>query len=522
MNLPFDIVLALLVALAVAAQLARWLRVLQREHYDPRSLARFVGRWSAPQVGSATALSSRQMRRPVSVTALALVLWAVMLIVHWDVAATLVSVAYGVACPPGLSIRGRTSPLQWTRRLRLIAATAVGIIVVIMVVTTRLGLRWYGAAIIVWLVPLVLDLSVRILHPVEERVARRFVERASEKLRRVAPKVVAITGSFGKTSTKNHVVDVVGPSMSLLATPRSFNNRAGLSRSINEQLSDDVRVFVAEMGTYGPGEIRELCDWCVPEIAVVTAIGPVHLERMGSLDVIESAKREITERASTVVVNADDERLRRWPEDLRREGKRVVTAGSTSADVDVAVRVGDGRWNVVLDGHEWGSREALAGVHPSNVACALAVGWILGVEPALLVDRIDQLRAVDNRQNIVRAASGVLVIDDTFNANPESARSSIELLAQQSVTGRRVVVTPGLIELGPQQYEENLLVGRKIAGHGFELLVVARTNALALASGFGAPPRRFNHRDDAVAWVRANLGPGDAVLYLNDLPDHYP
>lgn len=522
MNLLFDVVLALLVALAVGAQLARWLRVLQREHYDPRSLARFVGRWSAPQVGSASALPSRQMRRPISVTAVALVAWGVALILRWDVGATLVSVVYGLACPPGLSIRGRTSPLQWTRRLRLIAATAVGAIVAVVLATVVLGLRWYGAAIVVWLVPLALDLSVRMLHPFEERVARRYAQRAHERLARVAPRVVAITGSFGKTSTKNHVSDLVGPTISLLASPRSFNNRAGLSRTINEQLSDDARVFVAEMGTYGPGEIRQLCEWCAPDIAVVTAIGPVHLERMGSLDVIESAKFEITERASIVVVNADDDRLRHWPDALRREGKRVVTAGSTAADLDVAVRVRDGRWTIVFEGRECGSREAPPGMHPSNVACALAVGWVLGVDPADLVERVDELRAVDNRQNIVHAASGVLVIDDTFNANPESARSSLDLLARQSVTGRRVVVTPGLIELGRQQYEENLLVGRKVAGYGFELVVVARTNALALASGFGATTRRFDHREDAVAWVRSDLSSGDAVLYLNDLPDHYP
>ena len=110
------------------------------------------------------------------------------------------------------------------------------------------------------------------------------------------PRVVAITGSYGKTSTKNHLAQLLGDD-GVVVTPRSFNNRAGLSRAINENLADGTRVFVAEMGTYGPGEIRALCSWCVPEIAIVTAIGPVHLERMKRLEVIEAAKYEITERA---------------------------------------------------------------------------------------------------------------------------------------------------------------------------------------------------------------------------------
>ena len=94
--------------------------------------------------------------------------------------------------------------------------------------------------------------------------------------------MVAITGSFGKTSTKGYVADLVGDSKTVVASPASFNNRAGLAWAVNEQLADATEVFVAEMGTYGRGEISELCSWIRPDIAVITAVGPVHLERFGS------------------------------------------------------------------------------------------------------------------------------------------------------------------------------------------------------------------------------------------------
>jgi UDP-N-acetylmuramoyl-tripeptide--D-alanyl-D-alanine ligase len=117
-------------------------------------------------------------------------------------------------------------------------------------------------------------------------------------------------------------------------------------------LTDGTQVFIAEMGTYGPGEIRELCEWCPPSIAVITAIGPVHLERMGSLDNIERAKFEITERATTVVVNIDDARLAAWVEPLRRSGKVVVTAGSINDAADYRVELHGERWSVTFPSGE--------------------------------------------------------------------------------------------------------------------------------------------------------------------------
>jgi UDP-N-acetylmuramoyl-tripeptide--D-alanyl-D-alanine ligase len=382
--------------------------------------------------------------------------------------------------------------------------------------------HWLPAAVALWAVPAILDVTARALKPYEGRRAQAFVDQAVTRLTRVHPRVVAITGSYGKTSTKNHIVDLLAVDGGVVATPRSFNNRAGLSRAINENLADGTRVFIAEMGTYGPGEIRALCEWCVPEIAVVTAIGPVHLERMKTLAVIEGAKFEITERAKVVIVNIDDPVLARWPTQRASDKKRYRTAGSVNSDASVRVRVDGEEWTVIVDNEALGSFRAIASVQPTNLACAVAVALELGTPSDQLVARASSVRPIDNRSNVVTAASGVIVIDDTFNANPQSAVSALNTLSRVAATGRRVVVTPGLVELGREQYRENFALAQKVAAAQDELVIVKRTNALPLKAGFKGPVRRLNSRDEAVAWVRAALVAGDGVLYLNDLPDHYP
>ncbi len=520
MIVAIELLAGLAVAGAYSAQLVRWLRVLQREHYVPAALPRFLGRWTSPQVGSASTPARRNLRRPVTLSQVLLVVLLVGLVVRNPVILVLDSILYGLFCPVGLSIRGRTGALRWTRRATLIAVVASVVALLIASLGALTPQRWLGAVIVVWAVPVLLDVSTRVLTPYENRRASEFVDRAAQRLARISPTVVGITGSYGKTSTKNHLAQLLDGAV--VASPRSFNNRAGLSRAINENLSDGTSVFIAEMGTYGPGEIRSMCDWCPPTIAVVTAIGPVHLERMKTLDVIDAAKFEITERATTVIVNADDVRLREWVKRLGDSGKRVVTAGSTFRDAAIRVVPDGSQWRVDYDGVTVTNCPPIVGVQPTNLACAIAVAVELGTDVGEVVGRIARVTSVANRANVVTSVSGVAVIDDTFNANPASAAAALDLLSNLDVTGRRVLVTPGMVELGSDQYGQNLALARRAAALGFELVVVGRTNALALAAGYGSAPRRFDTRDDAVAWIRASLVDGDAVLYLNDLPDNYP
>ncbi len=522
MSIALAAVLAVLLILAYCAQMARWLRVLQREHYDPTSLVRFLGRWSAPQVPSAKLRPHGRPRRPVTLShVLILAMFVTLAFRQWDLFVVAV-VVYGLFSPWGLALRGRTSALDWTRRLRTTAIVAGAFSVVVAGLGALAPHPLLAGAAMVLAVPPVLDLTTRALRPHEERGAKRFVDQAVARLERIHPRIVAITGSYGKTSTKSYLSALLADEYGVVASPRSYNNRAGLSRAINENLDESTRIFIAEMGTYGRGEIRELTSWCVPEIAVVTAIGPVHLERMGSLEVVEAAKREITERAATVVLNVDDARLAKWPSSLRDEGKRVITAGSKNPDADVRVVAESGRWRVVGEGATFATVDEILGVQPTNLACALGAALELGVSTEHLIAGLSRVTPVANRLNVATASSGFVIVDDTFNANPASAVAALKVLSSLELLGRRVVVTPGLVELGRDQYGENLRLGQLVEAIPGELVVVGRTNAVALAAGLSTAPKRFDTRDEAVAWVRTTLRPGDAVLFLNDLPDHYP
>jgi UDP-N-acetylmuramoyl-tripeptide--D-alanyl-D-alanine ligase len=386
-------------------------------------------------------------------------------------------------------------------------------------------------------VPLLVDAACAVLSPLERRLVAPFITAARTRLTQVDPVVVAITGSFGKTSTKQHVAHLVAGTLTVVASPASFNNRAGLARAVNEQLTPGTDVFVAEMGTYGKGEIAELCRWCPPSIAVITAIGPVHLERFKTEEAIVAAKSEITTTAHTVVLNVDDPRLAALARDIAAAGSKTVircSAVDVTADVCVCANGagsaggassagGAGGATVYVGGVVIGTGIALpTSVQPTNLACALAVAFALGVPHDVALARVAGIPTVPNRLSSGQAPSGVWVIDDTFNSNPSGARAALAALAALAADGRRVVVTPGMVELGPRQFEENRAFAQASTEVASDLVVVGSTNRRALAAGSSSRSAHFvRTREEAVAWVRATLGPGDAVLYENDLPDHY-
>jgi UDP-N-acetylmuramoyl-tripeptide--D-alanyl-D-alanine ligase len=203
----------------------------------------------------------------------------------------------------------------------------------------------------------------------------------------------------------------------------------------------------------------------------------------------------------------------------------VRTAGSVNTDADVRIASAAERWHVIVDGTPLCTSTPIPGVQPTNLACALAAGIALGHDAQTLADRIPRIAPVASRLTVAGAPSGVLVVDDTYNANPAGASAALELLGSLPIEGRRVVVTPGMVELGSRQCTENEAFAGAAADLAAAVVIVGRTNAAALTRGArsgGAEVVRVPTRERAVEWVRATLGTGDAVLYENDLPDHYP
>jgi UDP-N-acetylmuramoyl-tripeptide--D-alanyl-D-alanine ligase len=479
----------------------RWLRVAQREHYLPGAVTTFAGRW--------------WISRPANIALLALMViglfWSLWTL-WWAFLVPLAQVG-----PVGLSIRGRTSPLAWTWRLRR-AAILSGVFVSASLgagIATGSG---FLIALGLFLLPALIDIALLVLGPIERILGNRWVDRAAARLASSGAKVVAITGSYGKTTTKQYATHLLAASFRTVASPASFNNRMGLARAINEHLVPGTEVFVAEMGTYGPGEIEDLTRWIRPNVAAMVAIGPVHLERFRTLERIVAAKSEILDRAAIGVIAVDHPLLAGLAAE-RAGAMDVITVSGDGADARVTVRDG----HIRIDDVDVG--KVPADVFAVNLAVALGIGLAIGLEPGDMMSRLDGLPRPQHRQTVSHSDRGFSVIDDTFNSNPAGARVALDLLRRIGDGGRKVVVTPGMVELGPDQFDQNLALAAESAAMADDLLIVGRTNRHALMEGSskgGASVTVVTSREEAVDWVRQNLGPGDAVLYENDLPDHYP
>ncbi len=494
---------ALLAACLLAAIPAglRWLRVAQREHYLAGAVAIFAGRWWTSGIANVALLA-------LMVIGLVGSWWSV----WW---AFLIPVAQ--VGPIGLSIRGRTSSLAWTARLRRVAIVS-GILMLAVYTGGAAVDSGFFIAVGLFLLPAFIDIALLVLGPIERIVGNRWVDQAAARLGSSGAKVVAITGSYGKTTTKQYASHLLAGSFRTVASPASFNNRMGLARAINEHLVPGTEVFVAEMGTYGPGEIAELTRWIRPDVAAMVAIGPVHLERFRTLERIVAAKSEILDRARVGVIAVDHPLLAGLAAQ-RADQMEVLTVSGDGADARVTVRSG----HIWIDDVEVG--EAPADVFAVNLAVALGIGLALGVDPGDLLSRLDGLPRPEHRQTMSSSERGFTVIDDTFNSNPDGARVALGLLERVGDGGRKVVVTPGMVELGPDQFGQNLTFAAESASLADDLVIVGRTNRGALLEGSAkgsASVTVVTSREEAVDWVRRNLGPGDAVLYENDLPDHYP
>ena len=258
--------------------------------------------------------------------------------------------------------------------------------------------RRHGWDRAVYIVP---DLGLWLSAPLERRLSQKFVDQAASALARVDPIVVGITGSYGKTSTKWYVRDLVEGSRRVVASPASYNNRLGLARAVNEHLTPDAEVFIAEMGTYRRGEIADLCSWIPPEIAVLTAIGPVHLQRFRTEQRIVEAKSEIMKDARVVVLNVDHPLLAELADQVEASGGRpaVWRCGTTEAATDVRVRLDRGQADILVRGHKIGEAPSIE-IFPANLSCAIAVAFELGVQPADLVARSRNITQTEHRQSI--------------------------------------------------------------------------------------------------------------------------
>jgi UDP-N-acetylmuramoyl-tripeptide--D-alanyl-D-alanine ligase len=382
--------------------------------------------------------------------------------------------------------------------------------------------------------PLLTALANLLLFPVEEAFRRYYLRDAAARLRRLGPTVVAVAGSYGKTSTKELLAAILSERFEVLRPPGSHNTPMGLSRVIREQLEPRHEVLVAELGDWVPGDIAELCLLLQPTVGVLTTIGPEHLERFKTMERVLASKRELLEAlpaGGTAVINADDPYVQRLLHPtpaarLLRYGLSDPAATVRARDVRtgrsglrLVVEV-DGQGEVVLTVPLLGRHNA------SNLLAAVGAALALGMTLPEIARGARRIRPVEHRLQPIEGAGGVLVIDDAFNANPSGAAAALEVLSELEAR-QRILVTPGIVELGAQEREANRALGRQAAAVCDQVILVGQERAEPIAAGLreaGFAGERIHVVGD-LSGARDRLaglvGRGDVVLFENDLPDTY-
>ena len=372
-----------------------------------------------------------------------------------------------------------------------------------------------------------------LLTPVQNAINSGYTRRAHKRLEDVGPTVVGVTGSYGKTSTKFAIEKLVATEGEVLATPGSYNTTLGVVRTINEHLTSAHRFFVVEMGAKQRGDIAELVEFTQPSVAVLTAIGPAHLESFGSIDNVRRAKYEIVSglpAEGVAVMNTDNPEVRLLADDTQRV--KVIRYGLeadggpdlTASDIEItpegtSFAVVDTRTNEKVH-----ARTSLLGRHSiANLLGAVAVALEAGRSLAELVGPIRRLTPVEHRLQIIKGAGGVTIIDDAFNSNPDGAAAALEVVDAMEGSPK-IVVTPGMIELGPLQAEANKRFGEQAGRVADTLIVVGRVNRDALVAGASRGRAEVIIVDtlaDAQEAMKPFMTRGAVVLFENDLPDQY-
>jgi UDP-N-acetylmuramoyl-tripeptide--D-alanyl-D-alanine ligase len=360
--------------------------------------------------------------------------------------------------------------------------------------------------------------------------------RAGRKLRRLGPMVVGITGSYGKTSTKYFTEALLEPRFRVLKTRASFNTILGVCRAINEELGAEHKVLIVEMGAYRRGEIRDMARLTRPHIGVLTAIGPQHLERFGSIETIEKAKFELLEALpedGIAIVNNDDLRVRRMADTLHLAEVRRYGIDTSVGELDLAAvsitHGSDGlRFTLVeCGGPRVTVKTRLIGLHNvSNILAAASVARAAGVSLREIAGAIGRLAPVPHRLETHTGTDGVTIIDDAYNSNPVGAFNALDALAAFE-TGRKVLVTPGMVELGAEQEAWNEQFGARAAAVCDYVILVGTHQTAPIRRGLDERGFAADHLvsvpnlNGGMEALKTIVRSGDVVLFENDLPDLY-
>jgi UDP-N-acetylmuramoyl-tripeptide--D-alanyl-D-alanine ligase len=326
--------------------------------------------------------------------------------------------------------------------------------------------------------------------------------------RQLGAPTIAITGSTGKTSTKDILAGLLEPHRRTFVSRGNFNTEIGLPLELLAA-PEDTQALVLEMGMRGAGQIAELTRIAEPDVGVIVNVGPAHLELLGSIEAIAAAKAELIaglRAGATAVIPANESLL----DPHRRDDVKTVTFGP-GGDVTLASQTPDGHVEIDAQGERIALRLDFRQAHlRGNLLAAVAAARAIGVRPG------GELTVAfsGRRGERTRLRNGVTVIDDCYNANPMSMRAALDDLAATAGAGRRVAVLGDMLELGPEEARFHAEIGAHAATLGVELLVAVGPRSREIADAFGDAGEAVLAEDAAAAaeLVRGLVEPGDTVL----------
>lgn len=373
--------------------------------------------------------------------------------------------------------------------------------------------------------------------PVEKIVYRHYERCAKDKLASMPSlKVIGITGSYGKTSCKNILADVLNVKFNALATPKSLNTFNGLMITVNNKLTKFDDCFIAEMGAYVKGEIHGLCELVNPKYGIITSIGTAHLETFGSEKAIQSGKMELIEylpSSGVGVLNRDDEKQKSYVFKKKDHCKILWVGIDTKDEVDVrALNIkcsGEGTtFDCIFKGDrkKYEFKTKLLGKHNVyNIISALALGYEFGISIDKLQQAVRKIKTIEHRLELKKFPN-FYQIDDAYNSNPVGAKSAVDVLSMMK--GVKVVVTPGMIELGKKEDYYNKEFGKQIAEVADKVILVGEKKTKPILEGL--KEMRFNEKNiEVINDVREAYDILNKMsekkdiyaLFENDLPDTY-
>lgn len=445
------------------------------------------------------------------------------------------------------NIKKAKKPLVMTQRIwRLIACTAIVLLIAI-------GLLAYASNIIASksipgiiilkaiqylplpLLPLLVLLASLTMLPIENGIRKWYYNNARKKIDSMTSlKKIGITGSYGKTSTKFILGTLLSEKYKVLVPPSSYNTPMGLTRMIREQLDDTYDVFIAEMGARRVGEIKELCDLVHPQYGIITSVGKQHLETFKTLENITKTKYELIEalpRDGMAFFPSDNDicfelyMATRKPKALYGLTERGEPLYMTAGDVTVGPE-GSSFQLISAEGSIPCTTKLLGKHSISNILGCAAVAHALGLTLGEIASGISKLEPVEHRLQIIPTQNGITVIDDAFNSNPAGSKAALDVLA--AFTGRRkVIITPGMVELGEEEEEQNKIFGTRMANVADYVILVGRKHTRPIAEGLESHGFAKEHiyiaedLNEATRHFASMNRIGDVVLFENDLTDNY-